>query len=727
MANKIVIGDPQSPTAVIFDDEILSISRESAVSLIGEELYIDTFTPVLDYDAESADGSVEVFKPTDYDGIMTADSVVFATRAVANLRTLPYGTIVSYYMDDNLVGKYYLNHVERLGKTKYRLDCMSYIGMLDKQMHEGGIYTGQTFSEVLSEILDIPASNLYIADDVKNLEIYGYLPYATRRQNLYQLTMAMGVSILRTDEGDMRFAFLDNSSAIRAVLPENIFEGGTVTYENHASRVEVVEHGYYYYPSTQEEVLFDNTGDEAVTGALILFNKPVYAPSVQVGSGNLTLTDIGTNHCTATGVGTIVGIPYVHTTRVIAKDNTDASATDKVVRVEDATLITATNSENAARRLAAYYFSANKFRSDVKVDDTIKCGLRYNVPNAYMEESQAYITKMSGRVTSFERVTCEFINDYEPTGSGNTFDNVTSPIDATTSGTWSIPASVFQKDYPLVRVVLIGKGKTGENGQAGEDGEQTDSQFYSLGGMGGEGGAGGNGGNILIQTLDCTGISQFSYSTDTNGEIHLSGGTYSLSSENGVASPTGYFEQMTQTTYAEPGIAGQRGANGGRGGRYNPKAAQISATSGDIVTYDGVEYYGGGYAENTYYQAGTGINQSGMQNTSLYVGSGGGGGGAVGDYGEYGHSAIFPRPANYIGVGWGGDGGNGANAPAVKSVYGTGGNGGHGGGGGGGGGSWVYYHDSSGTVIDTTGVRGGTGGTGGQGSVGYKGCIIIYY
>lgn len=726
MVNKIVIGDPQSPLTTIYDDEILSISRESAVSLIGEELYIDTFTPVVTYETSDDPGG-EVFKPTNYDGIMTADSLLFITKRFINLRTLPYGTIISYYIDNNLVGKYYLNHVERIGKTKYRLNCMSYIGMLDKQMHEGGIYTGQTFSAVLSEIIGVPASSLSIDASVQNMEVYGYLPYATKRQNLYQLTLAMGVSILRTDEGDMHFAFLDNSSAIRSISPENIFEGGTVTYENHASRVEVVEHGYYYYANTPEDVLFDNTGDEAVSNAVILFSKPVYAPSVRVGSGNLTLTNIGTNHCTATGVGTIVGIPYVHTTRVIAKDNPDTGATDKVVRVEDATLITATNSENVARRLSAYYFSANKFRSDVKVDDTIKCGTRYNVPNAYMETSQAYITKMSGRISSFERATCDFVNDFTPTGAGNTFENVTQPIDATESGRWTVPTSVFLKDYPLIRVVLIGKGKTGEDGKNGEDGEQTDSQFYSLGGMGGEGGAGGDGGNILIQTIDCTNIFGFEYLTDSNGEVHFNGGSYRLSSENGVPSPTGYFEQMTQMTYAEPGITGQNGANGGRGGRYNPRAVRISATSGDVVTYDGVDYYGGGYEENDYYQAGTGINQSGMPNTSLYVGSGGGGGGAVGDYGEYGHSTIFPRPADYIGVGWGGDGGNGANAPAVKSVYGTGGNGGHGGGGGGGGGSWVYYHDASGTVTGQVGMRGGLGGSGGQGSEGYKGCVIIYY
>lgn len=727
MENKVVIGDPQSPTAVILDDEILSISRESAVSLIGEELYIDTFTPVLDYDAESADGSIEVFKPTDYDGIMTADSMVLATRAMVNLRTLPYGTIVSYYIDDNLVGKYYLNHVERLGKTKYRLDCMSYIGMLDKQMHEGGIYTGQTFSTVLSEILDIPASNLTIADDVKNLEVYGYLPYATRRQNLYQLTMAMGVSILRTDEGDMRFAFLDNSSAIRSILPDNIFEGGTVTYENHASRVEVVEHGYYYYANTPEDVLFDNTGDESVTNALILFSKPVYAPSVRVGSGNLTLTDIGTNHCTATGVGTIVGIPYVHTTRVIAKDNPDTSATDKVVRVEEATLITATNSENAARRLAAYYFSANKFRSDVKVDDTTKCGIRYNVPNAYMEMSQAYITKMSGRISSFERATCEFINDYEPTGSGNTFENVTAPIDASTSGTWAIPSSVFQKDYPLVRVVLIGKGHTGGNGENGQNGERLESAQYSPGGLGGKGGAAGDGGNILIQTLDCTGISSFSYSTDANGEIHLSGGSYNLSSENGVSSPTGYYEQMTQTTYAEPGIAGVDGASGGRGGRNNPFGQLARAGDGGEITYEGVYYHPGYGAANDYYESGHGAGQSGADHTSVYVGAGGGGGAAAGGAGENGTGYIYPTPSGFAGVGLGGNGGSGMAASAAQTVYGSGGNGGHGGGGGGGGGQLVYIYEPLSRVTQITYVPGGTGGSGGQGSVGYKGCIIIYY
>lgn len=726
MANKIVIGDPLAPDAIIVDNEILSITRESAVSLIGEELYIDTFTPVLNYEGSESGGGIEIFKPTNYDGILTYDGHVFATKSVANLRALPYGTLFYYYIDDILVGKYYLNSVERLGKTKYRINCMSYIGMLDKQMHEGGIYTGQTFSAVLSEVLNITASSLNIDPAVANMEVYGYLPYATRRQNLYQLTMAMGVSILRTDEGDMYFTFLDSSSAIRSILPEDVFEGGTVTYENHASRVEVVEHGYYYYANTPEEVLFDNTGDEAVSGALILFDNPVYIPSVRVGSGNLTLSNIGTNHCTATGVGTIVGIPYVHTTRVVAKDNPEAN-NDRVIRVEDATLVTATNSENVARRLASYYFSANKFRSDIKSNDTVKCGIRYNVTNAYEETSEAYITRMSGRASSFERATCEFVNDFTPSGAGNTFDYVTSPIDATTSGTWTIPASVFQKEYPLVRAVLIGKGKTGADGERGKDGEQTDSQFYSLGGLGGEGGAGGDGGNILIQTIDCTGITSFSYSTDSNGEIHLSGGSYNLSSENGVASPVGYFEQITQTTYASPGKAGYTGATGGRGGRYNPKAALISATMGESISHDGQSYWGGVYDQNDWYQAGTGANQSGMQRTDLYVGSGGGGGASFGNDGEDGHSAIKPRPANYIGVGWGGNGGDGADAEAVTPIYGNGGNGGHGGGGGGGGGSWTYVYAPTDTVQQTTGMRGGDGGQGGQGSEGYKGCILIYY
>lgn len=737
MNNSIyLVSEAGATLAVIGDDEIASISRESAVSPVGEEMYIDTFTPILNYRAGSGDNIYEILRPSDvsggdyvYSGFKTNESPskILRVNARVGLQSLPFGTGVKYYQNGSIAGSYYLSNVERLGETKYRLNCTSAIGLLDKQIHPGGIYTGQKFANVVDEIIGDSISDYTISVDVVNIEIYGWLPYATKRQNLYQVTMATGVSILRNTNGTMHFTFLDSGATTRSIPPSETFEGGTVTYDTHASKIEVVEHGYYYYSSNPREVVFDNTNSETLLDGTVLFGKPVYPESLQC-TGSLTISEAHVNYCIATGSGTITGIPYIHTTRVVSRTNPGVY-TDKVIRVEDATLVTAVNADTVARRLAAYYFNVTHSRSDIVMSNSVRCGISYIVENAYHERQQSFVTKLSSRVSSFERATCEFVNGYIPIDSGNTFTHVTDPpLEATGyERVWEVPQSVKEKPSPLIRVVLIGKGATGQRGKDGDPGVTSESPLESPGGAGGKGGEGGDGGKIVIQTLDCTGIDSFSYRSDAVGNIHFSGGEYDLSSELGSPSPTGFYEQITKQIYAEPGYPGLDGGAGGIGGRYNPVAALVQASVGENVEYEGVEYNGGDKATLEYYPAGTGVNDSGIPNTRLYIGSGGGGGAAVGGDGYDGQGKITPRPDGYVGVGKGGNGGDAMQGDLPKHVYGTGGNGGHGGGGGGGGGEILFYNVPSSSVRTRTPGRGGNGGTGGIGTEGYKGCIIIYY
>lgn len=594
------------------------------------------------------------------------------------------------------------------------MNCISAIGLLDKQIHKGGIYTGQTLQTVLADVIG-DASLYQIDGSVSNIKVYGFLPYATRRQNLHQIILATGISVFREYSSQkMWFKFLDTQSEGH-IYENNIFLGGIVTYDDPASRVEVVEHGYYYNKSVPEEVLYDNSGGDYLDNSIVLFDKPIYPNSIRA-DGNITFSEREVNYCRATGTGVIIGVPYVQTTRVLTKTNPGAEK-EKVIRVESATLVTVTNSENVLERLADYYFNAQRFKSDV-VATGVGCGYRYDVPDPYNQERQAYIQKMSSRISSFERATCEFVAEYTPTGGGNTFNHVTTPpIDASTSGSWPIPTGVT-----LIRAVLIGKGGTGGNGENGEAGGEAAPYMVGKGGAGGKGGTRGLGGKILARTMDCDGLSSLSYATDENGEVTLTIGNVTLTSADGMPSSTGYYDPINDTTYAEPGKPGYDGSAGGNGGRYTPLTVVESTDGEDAIIPSVIERSGG--VGGTYGLYTPSEINPGSQ-LYLYIGGGGGGGAAIGPYGEggAGYGKISPWNVN---AGMGGQGGIGGTGADASLVYGSGGNGGNGGGGGGGSGLWTYAISQN-TITEQPSARRVPGGQGGRGSEGRKGCILIYY
>ena len=47
--NKVVIGDPDAPLLVFENDSIESITEDTAVAIVGDELSVDQFTPAVRY------------------------------------------------------------------------------------------------------------------------------------------------------------------------------------------------------------------------------------------------------------------------------------------------------------------------------------------------------------------------------------------------------------------------------------------------------------------------------------------------------------------------------------------------------------------------------------------------------------------------------------------------------------------------------------------------------
>ena len=722
--NRIIIGPEDAPVLEFFNKDILEITENTSVSMVGAELAIDQFVPIVKYDLIIR----YVLVPKDlefFQSFLTADGYTLTGKYTYDIRATPYGTPVRFYIDSRPAGLYYLSKVDRLERDTFKLSCVSAVGLMDKQRHIGDVYTGKRFDAVLAEIIG-EGYDYQIEPDVASLQVYGWLPYGTKRTSLHQLLVAYGVTITKSDTGGMLFTFLKAVDGAD-IPPEKIYDEGSVVYGEEASRVEILEHGFYYLSNVSAEVLFDTRG-ELVQNTVVVFKQPIYKDSIYVEEGSaMEVLEYGTNYAVVTGSGVLLGKPYVHTTKLITATNKEAP-TEKIVSVEDATLITLANSENCLKRISEYYFHATTVKNSIVIDQE-KTGKRYTFMNPFREFTSAFMTNMSAFTSNVTKAECEFIQDYVPIAQGSSFLR-REILELTEEGAvWNVPDSVYEKDVPQVRVVLIGAGYDGENGQDGETGHYGDDHTGGEGGAGGKGGVGGKGGRILSATIDVSNLAFLRYGADGKNAWVRAGDNY-YTSASGTSSISGFVDMFTGAVYALPGNPGVDGAAGGMGGA-NPAIGSSgnAATNGEDLSFNGVTYKGGKKSNKQAVRASdywTGVSEN---MTWRFGGSGGGGAAA----GANGHDAgeLVGGNASYEHYPYGGDGADAIAARPTVEMYGTGGNGGSGGGGGGGATNHYWWNDVYSTLIAVWSEEGtnipGEGGKGSPGTPGYRGCVIIYY
>lgn len=692
--DKILIGADRSAPLYSFSTrnpkEVKRLSCVLSSALSGDELAIDQLLPTVYSEVILR----AAFVPSGSSGLITSDGKLFSVYpGDLHLDRLPYGTPVWYYSNNALMGKFYLKRALRSGKFWVDITAVSAIGILDGQTHYGGIYTGQKFRNVAADIIGGSVA-FSCASEVQDIQIYGWLPVDTRRNNLHQLLFACGVTVTKDADGNMVFDFPDTET-VKDVPDSRIFLGGNVDYMTPATRVEVTEHAFMRLPSDTTVTLYDNTdGTGAADHTLIIFQEaPVY--DLQV-SGSLRIIESGVNHAVVSGTGILTGRKYTHTTKIISRD-TGATGDQKTVSVTDVTLVNVANSDNVAKRVLSYYSSARTISAGIKVDGE-KPGDQISFSDPFGEQETAFLASMDINASSFLRAACELVTGYTPVGQGNNYTHVAV---LTGSGTWEHTGTV--------RAVLISGG---EGGWSGCDATEGTHSWDKMGtpGTGGVPGQHGRGGRILSVTLEING--SIAYACGIGG----AGGA-----NNGETSNPG--EDGTDTTFGAYTTAdGERSQSG-----------TVNLFSGEVLALDGLDGLAGGDGASRDSEGGTVTAYNGVtyipgakgadETESGYgTGYGGyGGGPAVGSNGGDGKNGGSSSLNGVIQNMYGGNGGKGADAeaPPDASKYGCGGSGGHGGGGGGQGG---YCDDRDGEYGNQ-----GAPGAGSDGSRGGDGCIIVYY
>lgn len=617
--------------------------------------------------------------------INTLDADVYNTDH--SIKNFVVDTPVAYIKDDKRVASFYLQDIERISRNQYSIHAVSFSGVLDNQTHYGGIYTGQTVGEVVPQICgSIP---VYVASNVTGIKLYGWLPIASRRENLAQVLFAISATVSTDDTGAVWVQGLEPEKK-RDVTEDETEESASVEYTSPAIDVIVLEH---QYTEGQEEITLFEGATSA--GDIITFSEPCHS---LVASG-FTITEQGANYAiVSSGSGKLTGKKYVHSTREVKGKRMqarDSEENESKIRVEEATLVSLVNSRAVADRLADYYACAERIIADVayQADDAGDVLSQYHPYDGNMVQTciESLDITLSGKLLAKMTSLVGYIPpDISQIEYYDTFEILTG------SGTWTAP-----KGAKNGRAVLIGGGDggtNGENGDSGRGGHVTGNpSAEGKGGKGGSPGIPGNGGKILQVEIDAT--QSYSYKSGQGGGIGLTGSAStfgSYSSENGTASEGGYTDLISGTTYAKKGLPGVAGGDGG----------DAESNGSDVEIWKG------------------GVGGEGASEGGVSAKGGGGAGAAKGNNGADGQNGRISRlQGNYFP--FGGDGARGANAiPAEpQKEYGCGGSAGHGGGGGGGGGT--ASDNSLGNSGDDG--SGGSGGSGSAGTPGNPGCIIVYY
>ena len=187
-------------------------------------------------------------------------------------------SLVLYSQNDKLIyehngkqiGVFYIQSVNRIGKTYYLFTAMSAMGLFMNKTHYGGLYDGQTAESVIYDIF----SGLPFHPEIKSIfqeyKIYGWLPIASARDNLSQVLFAIGAALKTESDGTLRITSLYRGVSW-AISEDLRYAGGSVDYGSPVSRIILTEHRWVQGGETT--TLFTGTASD---GDIIRFDEPVY-------------------------------------------------------------------------------------------------------------------------------------------------------------------------------------------------------------------------------------------------------------------------------------------------------------------------------------------------------------------------------------------------------------------------------------------------------------------
>lgn len=580
------IGDAY-PFTDFRDDDIVSVMTDTATNLIGEQLKIDTMTPVVRFHVIYPEPLVDI----ESEPLVDANGVPLVGYGTVDLRRLEPGTRAVLYRtneDESTVqAVYYVTNVERVAKDHYQINCESIIGRLDREYFMGRFIENEPFPAVINEILG-PLISYQISPYLINRVIYGYIPNGTKRDALYRLMLAYGVGIYN-DRGELLFRPVGQVGDVTYIPDDRIYIGGKVTYSSLPLAAKATAY-YWDEPTTEEgyeyRVVFDNTDTlEPANNELIEVDYPYVDAIVETVELEKPLhTELDDNQWMRThGAGSFIiysGVGKLSLKcRPLRKIVFAAYAEGVIeadgVSVTDNELINPGNAQAVADRLLDYYRNGDIIDVDIVANNEL-CGNKYSINNPFGEPVTAAMFEMRTVYSGVNKASCKLV-----AGTDMSIDFPYKNFREYASSQIIDLSAIKATGATEIGILLVGGGKAGNSGEDGTDGEAepTNADYINRGGRGGRGGDGGDGGLTKFITLDITNINSLTLVCGdgaddpeeeggvTSISYTLNGETVTVDSADGESYRYGTCNPLSGKYYGAAGENGIRGGNGGNSGR----------------------------------------------------------------------------------------------------------------------------------------------------------------
>lgn len=267
------------------------------------------------------------------------------------------------YFDKNIIGMFYIKKGTRESQYKYSISTEDFISILDNNYHFGGMYVNKNVIELINEIFKDESIEINIDDSFNDVVVNGYLPYDTKRNNLGQVALSIG-AIVDTSFDDTLYIYPYPQSDAKEIIEKEIYSDTLkVNHGDVVTGVELTIHSYSKLSESEE--LFK----EALTGQTIVeFTNPMHDLSITNG----TIDSYSVNHAYITGNGgevVLTGFKYNDDKQVIAMNDEYASNDKKIMKVENATLVSSANAPTILNRLYEYYNNNQSLDVSMVLDD----------------------------------------------------------------------------------------------------------------------------------------------------------------------------------------------------------------------------------------------------------------------------------------------------------------------------------------------------------------------
>lgn len=249
-------------------------------------------------------------------------------------------------------GVFFVRKAIQSGEKIYSVDCEDYIGLLDGEVFNGGVYKERNAATLIREICSKAGVNVIVPPELEGAYIItGWLPRDTCRNALQQVLFVLQLYADTTETNGIVIRRLPEEK--QDIPRSRVMQGIKFAEDKKITGVEIISHRYV--PSTEESVLYDAKEDGYGDAIEVIFSEPQSGLSLENGS----FIEWSSNHAifNAQQNTRLRGSPYVHITTKKAKHSPIIASGQKpnVVQIEDATLVNSKNVDNILNNCYNYF------------------------------------------------------------------------------------------------------------------------------------------------------------------------------------------------------------------------------------------------------------------------------------------------------------------------------------------------------------------------------------